>query len=87
MQLLLLGLLIGVAVGAAAGFMLRAHMHTVAADAASAVTRASTVSSGDVAALNAKLDGLGTAVQGVAAAVQKPANAAVDVTAAAAAKV
>lgn len=35
------------------------HIHSVAAAAGSAVARATTIPSGDVSALNAKIDGLG----------------------------
>ena len=66
-----------------AGYWLATHIHAVAASAASAVSRATTVPSGDVAALNNAVAGLGTAAQNLAAAAQTPALAAVTAAAAA----
>jgi len=86
MELALTFLLTGAVAGAALGYWLCAHIHTVAAAASSAVTRATTLPSGDVAALNAKIDGLGNALQGIAAGVQAPAVAAVTAAANAAPK-
>ena len=86
MELAFIFFLIGAVPGAALGYWLCAHIHSVAAAATSAVTRATTISSGDVAALNAKLDGLGNAVQGIAATAQAPAVAAVTAAANAAPK-
>jgi hypothetical protein len=60
--------------------------HAVAAAVTSAVTRATTIPSGEVATFNAKIDGLGNAFQGIAASAQAPAVAAVTAAANAAAK-
>jgi hypothetical protein len=79
----LAGLIGGGALAGFAGYWLATHIHAVAASAASAVTRATTVSSGDVAALNAAVSGLGNAAQSLAAAAQSPAVAAVTAAAAA----
>ena len=51
-----------------AGYMLATHIHAVAGAAA----RALTVPQGDVAALNAKVDGLGDKLQAVAQSVAQP---------------
>lgn len=67
------GLLFGIAVGGFAGYMLATHIHSVA----NAASRALTIPQGDVAALNAKIDGLGSALQSVAQSVAKPAAAAI----------
>jgi len=77
MELASIFLLIGAALGAVGGYMLATHIHSVAAAASSAVARATTIPSGDIAALNAKVDGLGNTLQTVASAVQAPAVAAV----------
>jgi len=77
MEFALICLLIGAVGGAAGGYMLATHIHSVAAAASSAVVRATTIPSGDVAALNAKVDGLGNTLQTIATAVQTPAVAAV----------
>jgi ABC-type lipoprotein release transport system permease subunit len=81
MELALIFLLIGIVAGAVLGYWLATHIHSVAATATSAVTRATTIPSGDVAALNAKIDGLGNALQGIAASAQAPAVAAVTAAA------
>ncbi|MGH6727823.1 MAG: hypothetical protein ACREB8_14970 [Pseudolabrys sp.] len=86
MELALTFLLIGAVAGAALGYWLCAHIHVVAAAATSAVTRATTLSSGDVATLNAKIDGLGNVLQGIAAGAQGPVVAAVTAAANAAPK-
>lgn len=86
MELALIFLLMGAVAGAALGYWLCAHIHSVAAAATSAVTRATTIPSGEVAALNAKIDGLGNALQGIAATAQAPAVAAVTAAADAAPK-
>ena len=77
MELALIFLLIGGVLGAAGGYLLATHVHSVAAAASVAVTRATTISSGDVSALNAKVDGLGDKLQAIAGAVQASAVAAV----------
>lgn len=84
MELALIFLLIGAVLGAAGGYMLATYIHSVAAAAGSAVARATTIPSGDVAALNAKVDGLGNTLQTIAAVVQTPAVAAVAAAEAAA---
>jgi ABC-type lipoprotein release transport system permease subunit len=86
MELALICLLIGAVIGTVLGYWLSTHIYSVAAAATSAVTRATTISGGDVAALNAKIDGMGNALQAVAAKVQAPAIAAVDAAANAAPK-
>jgi hypothetical protein len=86
MELALICLLIGAALGGAGGYMLATHIHSVAAAATSAITRATTIPSGDVAALNTKIDGLGNALQGIAVSAQAPAVAAVTAAANAAPK-
>jgi ABC-type lipoprotein release transport system permease subunit len=86
MELALIFLLMGAVAGAALGYWLCAHIHTVAAAATSAVTRATTIPSDEVATLNAKIDGLGNALQGIAASAQAPAVAAVTAATNAAAK-
>lgn len=50
------------AFGAVGGYLLATHIHAVAASAVSAVQRAVTVPSGDVAKLNAAVAGLGNQV-------------------------
>lgn len=70
-------------VGGVLGYWLASHIHSVAAQAASAVTRASTVSSGDVATLNNVVKGLGDAAQNLANAAGAQANAVVAKAAAA----
>jgi ABC-type lipoprotein release transport system permease subunit len=77
MELALIFLLIGAVLGAAGGYVLATHIHAVAAAATTAVTRATKIPAGDVAALNAKVDGLGNILATVAGAVQTPAVAAV----------
>ena len=77
MELVLIFLLIGAVFGAAGGYLLATHIHSVAAAATSAVTRATTIPAGDVAALNSKVDGLGNTLAIIAGAVQRPAVAAV----------
>ena len=77
MELALIFLLVGAVLGAAGGYMLATHIHSVAAAATMAMTRATTIPSGDVAALNAKVDGLGNTLQTIATVVQTPAVAAV----------
>ena len=77
MELALISVLIGAGLGAAGGHLLATHIHLVAAAASSAVVRATTIPAGDVAALNAKVDGLGNTLQSIASAVQTPAVAAV----------
>ena len=57
-----------------AGYWLASHIHAVAASAASAVTRATTLPGADVAALNAAVSGLGDAAQKLAGAAQAPAQ-------------
>lgn len=81
MELALIFLLIGAVLGAAGGYMLATHIHSVAAAASSAVARATTIPSGDVSALNAKIDGLGNTLQTIAGAVQTPAVAAAETAA------
>jgi len=81
MELALICLLVGAVPGAALGYWLCAHIHSVAAAATSAITRATTIPSGDVAALNGKIDRLGNALQGIAASAQAPAVAAVTAAA------
>jgi len=77
MELTFIVLLIGLIAGAVGGYLLATHIHSVAAAASSAVARATTIPSGDVAALNAKVDGLGNTLQMIANAAQTPAVAAV----------
>lgn len=77
MELALIFLLIGAVLGAAGGYLLATHIHAVAAAATTAVTRATTIPSRDVAALNAKVDGLGNTLASIASVVQTPAVAAV----------
>jgi ABC-type lipoprotein release transport system permease subunit len=77
MELALIFLLIGGVLGAAGGYLLAAHIHSVAAAVSSAVLRATTIPAGDVSAVNAKVDGLGNRLQTIASAVQTPAVAAV----------
>ena len=62
------GLVVGAACGGFAGYMLATHIHAVAGAAA----RALTVPQGDVAALNAKVDGLGDKLQAVVQSVAQP---------------
>ena len=69
--------------GVVLGYWLASHIHSVAAQAASAVTRASTISSGDVATLNGLVKGLGDATQNLANATGAQANAVVAKAAAA----
>lgn len=69
--------------GGVLGYWLASHIHSVADKAASAVTRATTVSSGDVATLNNVVKGLGDAAQNLANAAGAQANAAVSKAAAA----
>lgn len=77
MELALIFLLIGATLGGIGGYLLATHIHAVAAAASSAVTRATTIPGGDVSALNAKVDGLGSTLQTIASAVQAPAVAVV----------
>ena len=70
----LLGLVVFVG-GAVLGYWLASHIHTVAANAALAVTRATTIPSSDVAALNHAVNGLGTAVSNMTATVGSKVNA------------
>lgn len=70
----LLGLIVFV-VGVVLGYWLASHIHTVAANAAAAVTRATTVPSGDVAALNSAVKGLGDALNNVTVTVGSKVNA------------
>lgn len=51
-----------VVVAAIGGFILRAHMQTVAQDAAKVVSRATTIPAGDLSALHDKLDAIATNV-------------------------
>jgi len=81
MELALISLTIGAALGAVGGYLLATHIHFVAAAASSAVARATTIPAGDVAALNAKVDGLGNTLQSIAGAMQTPAVAAVNAAA------
>lgn len=74
----------GLVLGSLVGYWLATHIHSVAASAATAVARATTVPSGVVASLNEAVPGLGIAAQNTAAAVQAPAVAAVEAAAAAA---
>ena len=60
--------MIGAVPGGILGYWLSTHIHSVA----SAASRATTLPAGDVAALNAKIDGLGTALQTAMSAVAKP---------------
>ena len=83
MELALIFLLIGAVVGAAGGYLLATHIHAVAAAATTAVARATTIPAADVAALNAKVDGLGNTLTTIASAVQTPAVNAVTAAAAA----
>ena len=83
MELALICLLIGVVLGATAGYMLATHVHSVAAAASSAIVRAMTIPAEDVAVLNAKVDGLGNTLQTIAGAVQTPALDSVKAAAAA----
>lgn len=78
MELALICLLIGAALGAAGGYVLATHIHSVAAAATTALARATTIPAGDVAALNAKVDGLGNTLQTIASAVRTPALSAVS---------
>lgn len=64
--------------GLVIGWIGRGHVHDIATAAATAAARATTVSSGDVAALNAKLSGLGDQVAALAQKAQQPVVAAVD---------
>ena len=75
---LALVVLIALGVGIVLGWLGATHVHSVA----SAAARATTIPSGDVATLNAKIDGLGTQLQKAVSAVATPAiTAAVDSTA------
>jgi len=51
------------------GYYLATHNHQLAVATATAITRATTIPSGDVAALNAKIDGLGSTLATVATTV------------------
>jgi ABC-type lipoprotein release transport system permease subunit len=77
MELALIFLLIGGVLGAAGGYLLATHIHSIAAAASSAVARATTIPPGDVSALNAKVDRLGNRLQTIAGAVRTPTVAAV----------
>ena len=77
MELAVICLLIGAVLGAAGGYMLATHVHSVAAATSSMVARATTIPAGDVAALNAKIDGLGNTLQAIAGAVQTSALGAI----------
>lgn len=74
MEAVAISVVIGAVGGGILGYWLASHIHSVAASAASAVTRATTIPSGDVAALNTAISGLGdklaanTAAVGAAAA-------------------
>ena len=70
-------------VGAVIGYWLASHIHSVAEKAASAVTRATTISNSDVAMLNGLVKGLGDATQNLANATGAQANAIVAKAAAA----
>ena len=83
MELVLICLLIGTVLGAVGGYTLATHVHSVAAAASSMVARATTIPAGDVAALNAKIDGLGNTLQAIAGAIQTPALGAITTAAAA----
>lgn len=67
------GLLVGGALGVFAGYMLATHVHAVA----SAASRALTVPHGEVAALNAKVDGLGDKLQAVVQSAGQPVASAI----------
>lgn len=62
------GLFAGTALGGVAGYVLATHIHAVA----SAASRALTIPQGDVAALNAKVDGLDDKLQAVVQAAAQP---------------
>jgi hypothetical protein len=84
MQLVTAAFVAGFILGGLIGYWLATHIHSVAASAVSAVTRATTVPAGVVGTLNSAVPGLGTAAQSAAATVQAPAVAAVNAAAAAA---
>lgn len=63
MELALICLVIGAAIGSVGGYILATHIHSVA----SAASRAVTIPAGDIVALNAKIDGLGDKVQAASA--------------------
>ncbi len=63
MELTIIAIFVVVIVGLVGGYLLATHVHTVAAAVVSASQRATTIPSGDVAALNAKIGGLGTQLQ------------------------
>ena len=66
-ELILILVLIAAALGG--GYFLATHQHKLAVATASAITRASTIPSGDVTAINDKIDGLGTQVNKLTTAV------------------
>ena len=78
MNMVIIGFVAGGVVFAPLGYWLATHIHAVAAQAVSAVTRATTVPQGDVDKLNAAVSGLGEAAQKLAQAAQAPAVNAVQ---------
>ena len=66
------------------GYYLATHLHSKATEIATAITRATTIPSGDVAALNAKVDNLGTTLATLTTHVGTLANTGVAAAAAAA---
>lgn len=85
-EFILVAVVIVLIVALGGGYYIATHQHKLAMDAASALSRATTVSGGDVAALNAKIDGLGTklnaATQALGAHVTATVAAAVPASAA-----
>lgn len=63
MQLILIAIVIAFAGGGVLGYLLCAHIHSVAAKVTEATQRAVTLPSTDVAKLNAAVTGLGDALQ------------------------
>ena len=68
-EFLIIVVIAGLLLALVGGYYLATHQHQLATQTAQVIVRATTIPSGDVATLNAKVDGLGSTLQNVATAV------------------
>lgn len=78
MELAFIAGIVGCIIGCVLGWIGRGHVHDIADKATSAVNRATTISGGDLAALNSKVNGLGDQLQTVLNQINKPVTGAID---------
>lgn len=71
-------IIVALLVALVGGYFLATHQHQLATATASAITRATTIPAGDVAALNAKVSGVGDQVAAIAAKVGVETNTAIS---------